>query len=159
MYFLQLTVFLTWQEYPEESISFHLQQYDWIVQPTAYLIWQQRLVPDGESYKTIIWWRGAGLQVSSATWKRKVLNLREEEAGHEVLGAELAKVLWRGLGCIVVLLCECSLENCYFNVLWWDFSGGTGILAAWWGQCKGCKRGWSDGGRAQIGHTGAWVGG
>ncbi len=43
------------------------------------------------------------------------------------LGEALAKVRGRVLdwGWIVVLLSEFSLENCYFTVLWRDFSGGT----------------------------------
>ncbi len=45
-------------------------------------------------------------------------------------GAALAKVRGRGLdwGWIVVLIQMFFLENCYFTVLWLDFSAGTGYL-------------------------------
>ncbi len=50
--------------------------------------------------------------------------------GTRYSGAELAKVWGIGLdrGCIVVLLRVFFLENCYFTVLWRDFSAGTGYL-------------------------------
>ncbi len=50
--------------------------------------------------------------------------------GTRYLGAELVKVRGRGLdrGWIVVLLRLFFLDNCYFTVLWLDFSAGTGYL-------------------------------
>jgi hypothetical protein len=50
--------------------------------------------------------------------------------GMRYSGAALAKVRGRGLdwGWIVVLIQMFFLENCYFTVLWLDFSAGTGYL-------------------------------
>ncbi len=49
-------------------------------------IWIGNNLKDLFLMETVFWWRVAGLQVSSATWKRKALTSREEDAGHKVLG-------------------------------------------------------------------------